>query len=372
MDASQLAQKVIEGNRRVLAKMITDCESTNPLHARRGWEVIEQLMELPIAQQRIDRAYRIVVAGSPGAGKSTLLEAMCLQLIADEECTPALLLVDPASPANQGAILGDQTRMGELSQTKAFIRPSANRPDPLCLAPHEAARETPHRNFFQGGQSSGLAPSGMASQMLCAAAGYHPIFTETVGVGQAETLVAEIADLLLVVIPADAGDELQGIKKGVIELADVLFVNKADGDLLAAARRTANEYRSARRMTHGIPHGKDEEAGDHLVLCGSAIAGKHVDSLLSLMTRLLDQWRDAGTLAGRRAAQREMWAIRTWHAAMGRALERDQAYVRARAGCLDDSGFVVPYKAEQAVEAYLRGLSTGDGASPGSADGTIG
>ena len=173
-------------------------------------------------QHELRGAFRIGVTGPPGAGKSTLLEALC-NYLTQLGLRVAVLAVDPSSARGGGSLLGDKTRMTELSRNSmAYVRPS-----PTAGAP--------------GGVARGTAEAAV----LCEAAGYELLFVETVGVGQAEVDVVDLVDCCALVLPPAAGDELQGVKKGVVELADMILVNKCDGDLAGAARRVATEYTSA-------------------------------------------------------------------------------------------------------------------------------
>jgi LAO/AO transport system kinase len=203
-------------DRRALAQAITLIESTRPGHR----DEAERLIEAALPQS--GGAVRIGISGPPGAGKSTFIERFGLDGIALGRRI-AVLAVDPASKRGGGAILGDKTRMAELARApEAFIRPSS-----------------------AGGSRGGVAPRTREAILLCEAAGFDAVLVETVGVGQAETAVAEIVDMFVLILPPAAGDELQGIKRGVIELADLVLINKADGELAAAAHRSVADYTSA-------------------------------------------------------------------------------------------------------------------------------
>jgi LAO/AO transport system kinase len=191
-------------------------ESSRPDHRDEAERVIEALLP------ETGKAVRIGISGPPGAGKSTFIERFGLAGIALGRRV-AVLAVDPASKRGGGAILGDKTRMAELARApEAFVRPSS-----------------------AGGSRGGIARRTREAILLCEAAGFDAILVETVGVGQAETAVAEIVDMFVLILPPAGGDELQGIKRGIVELADLVLVNKVDGELAAAARRTAAEYTSA-------------------------------------------------------------------------------------------------------------------------------
>jgi len=211
-----LAAAVQRGDRRALARAITLIESTRADHREEAEQLVAAL--LPYA----GGAARIGISGPPGAGKSTFIERFGLEGIALGRRI-AVLAVDPASKRGGGAILGDKTRMTELARApEAFIRPST-----------------------AGNRGGGVARRTREAILLCEAAGFDTVLVETVGVGQAETAVAEIVDMFILILPPAAGDELQGIKRGVVELADLMLVNKADGELAAAAHRSTADYASA-------------------------------------------------------------------------------------------------------------------------------
>jgi len=214
-----LARALRAGDRRALARAITLVESTRPDHR----EAADRLLRacLPAA----GGAFRLAVSGPPGAGKSTLIETLGLMLV-ERGTRLAVLAVDPSSSVSGGSILGDKTRMGELVRHEhAYVRP------------------TP-----AGTTLGGVARSTRDSIVLCEAHGAEVVIVETVGVGQSETAVSGMTDLFLLVASPAGGDDLQGIKRGIMELADVVCVNKADGEMEPAARRTVGEYRTALRL----------------------------------------------------------------------------------------------------------------------------
>jgi LAO/AO transport system kinase len=214
--AAGLIAALRRGDRRALARAITLSESTRPDHREKAETLIQALLP------ETGGAVRIGISGPPGAGKSTFIERFGLEGIALGRRV-AVLAVDPASKRGGGAILGDKTRMSELARAPgAFIRPSS-----------------------AGGSQGGVARRSREAILLCEAAGFDAVLVETVGVGQAETAVANITDMFVLILPPTGGDELQGIKRGVIELADLVLVNKADGELTAAAQRSVADYTSA-------------------------------------------------------------------------------------------------------------------------------
>jgi LAO/AO transport system kinase len=211
-----LADQVRQGDRRALAKAITLVESTRDDHRQQTAELLETL--IPDAGNSI----RIGISGAPGVGKSTFIEVLGSHLIKLGHSV-AVLAVDPSSAVTGGSILGDKTRMETLAfAEKAFVRPSP-----------------------AGSTLGGVARRTRESMLLCEAAGFDIILVETVGVGQSETTVADMTDMFLLLLLPAGGDELQGIKRGIMELADLILVNKADGDQVALAALTMGDYRSA-------------------------------------------------------------------------------------------------------------------------------
>src|SRR5262249_33585522 len=214
--AEALAAALRGGSRRALARAGTLVESTRPDHREDAERLIEAI--LPAT----GGATRIGITGPPGAGKSTFIECFGLDGIARGHRI-AVLAVDPGSKRGGGAILGDKTRMTELAKSPAaFIRPSS-----------------------AGAQTGGVARRTREAILVCEAAGFDTVLVETVGAGQSETSVAEMTDMFLLILPPAAGDELQGLKRGIIELAGLILVNKADGELRDHAMRSAAEYANA-------------------------------------------------------------------------------------------------------------------------------
>ncbi len=216
MNIQDYIDGVLAKNRRIISKTITLIESSLPAHQKMAKTIVDGL--LPHA----GKAVRIGITGVPGVGKSTYIESFGLQLVQQDHWV-AVLAVDPSSSRSGGSIMGDKTRMERLSlEQQAFIRPSPS-----------------------GGTLGGVARRTRETIVVCEAAGFDVIIVETVGVGQSETTVASMVDFFLVLMLAGAGDELQGIKKGVLELADAIAINKADGNNITKAEKAKIEYKNA-------------------------------------------------------------------------------------------------------------------------------
>ena len=268
-----LAADVRTGNRRALAKAITLVESTRADHQ----EAAQRLLELLLPHT--GRAARVGVSGVPGVGKSTFIEAFGLYLIS-QGSRVGVLTVDPSSARSGGSILGDKTRMPQLSASAdAFIRPSPS-----------------------GGSLGGVARRTREALLVCEAAGYDVVLVETVGVGQSEYAVASMVDFFLVLMLAGAGDELQGIKKGILELADALAINKADGDNLQRAEHAAHEYRSALRLFRHI-----SASWDPPVVTVSAMENRGMDKVWALIQEHRTRLSGSGELEAKRRQQQHTW-----------------------------------------------------------------
>jgi LAO/AO transport system kinase len=261
------------GDRRAIARAITLIESTRIDQAELGQAILESLVP------ETGGAIRVGVTGPPGVGKSTFIEALGLSLV-DAGQKVAVLAVDPSSPVTGGSILGDKTRMEKLAtRSEAFIRPSPS-----------------------GGSLGGVAHRTREVMLLCEAAGYDVVLIETVGIGQSEVSVASMVDFFAVLLLPAGGDELQGIKKGVIELADVLVVNKADGATREIAERTRLDYEGA---LHLIRPGSD--AWRPRALCASATDGTGIDAVWDAVLAHREAMTDSGELAKKRQRQARSW-----------------------------------------------------------------
>ena len=270
--ADPLFAPLLAGDRRALAQAITLIESTRADHRERADELLAAVLP------RTGKSVRLGITGVPGVGKSTLIERFGLSLIAKGRSL-AVLAIDPSSKRGGGSILGDKTRMEELSRRNAaFIRPSP-----------------------AGTTLGGVARRTREAMLLLEAAGFDTVIVETVGVGQSETAVADMVDMFIVLLLPAGGDDLQGIKRGVIELADLVVVNKADGELLAAARRSAADYQHALRMLRSPTAGWTPE-----VTTCSALSGAGVAEIWDTVGRFRAAVGERG-IARRRAEQARTW-----------------------------------------------------------------
>ena len=269
----QLAKAIRAGDRAMLARAITLIESKRADHRQSAHQLVQLLLP------QTGKALRIGITGSPGVGKSTSIETLGRYLTGRGHKV-AVLAVDPSSNRTGGSILGDKTRMAELAgDPNAFIRPSPS-----------------------SGTLGGVAAKTRETMLLCEAAGYDVILVETVGIGQSETAVAEMTDFFLVLMLPGAGDELQGIKKGVVELADMIAVNKADGDNLARARAAAAEYRAALHILKPPSPNWTPPVATYSALTGNGIA-----EVWAAIESYRDKLTASGELADKRRGQQVKW-----------------------------------------------------------------
>lgn len=323
-ELSALADGVLARNRRALAKAITLVESTRLDHQEQAQRLLERL--LPAS----GKAYRVGISGVPGAGKSTFIEALGTFLTGSGK-NVAVLAVDPSSARTGGSILGDKTRMTRLSaDPHAFIRPSPS-----------------------AGSLGGVARRTREVALVCEAAGYDVILVETVGVGQSEVAVSSMVDFFLVLMLAGAGDELQGIKKGILEMADALAVNKADGDNVAPAQRAAAEYRGALRLFRA-----HDENWTPRVVTVSAIEGTGISDLWGLIEEHHETLNANGALGKKRRLQLASWFSQLLDEGLRRAIlgreDIAQAIVHLRSDI--DHGRITP---TEAARRLLRRIDAG-------------
>ncbi len=277
VDIETLAVQVVAGDRAALARAITLVESSRGDDRDHAQQFLVRLLP------HTGGAVRVGISGVPGAGKSTLIDALGVHLI-DQGRRVAVLAVDPSSTLSGGSILGDKTRMARLGRDpRAFVRPSPT-----------------------GGSLGGIARRSRESMLVCEAAGFDVVLVETVGVGQSETAVSEIVDAFVVLLVAGAGDELQGIKRGILELVDVLVLNKADGEGLARAEEACGRYASALQLMR-----RRDPAWRPRVMTASAQTGAGVDSVWAVLEERRVLLEADGTWERRRQRQAlaGMWRL---------------------------------------------------------------
>ncbi len=320
---SDLIEGVRSSNRASLGQAITLIESNHPSHRSRAHELLSEL------SSNAGSAHRVGITGVPGVGKSTFIETLGKTLTTNGHRV-AVLAIDPTSSRSGGSILGDKTRMSSLANDPAaFVRPSPT-----------------------SGELGGVNRMTRETMLLCEAAGFDVVLVETVGVGQSETVVADMVDFFLVLMLAGAGDELQGIKKGILELADMIAVNKADGDNAQRAAAAAREYQMALHLTApASPHWTPP-----VVTC-AGLTGEGVETLWGHVEEHRRLLSDAGDFQRRREEQRVRWmwsmlddhlleALRT-HPKIGELLPELESQVR--------SHDITPGQAaDTLIEAFLR------------------
>ncbi len=260
-------------DRSILSRALTLVESNHFEHQSLAEELITRLMP------STGRSIRVGITGVPGVGKSTFIDSLGMSLVR-KDLKVAVLTIDPSSEISGGSILGDKTRMSRLaSETKAFIRPSPN-----------------------AGTLGGVANKTRESMFVLEAAGFEIILIETIGVGQGETMVSEMTDCFLTLLLPGAGDELQGIKRGLLELVDVLAVNKADGDNVSAAMLAAQQYQSALRSISG----GDEDRIPNVLAC-SAQTQTGIEEVWSAIQQHIDSQKNSGAFETNRQYQSLRW-----------------------------------------------------------------
>ena len=276
-DISDLARRVATGDRRALARAITLVESGRADHR------VDAMGLLDVLATGGKQAIRIGLSGTPGVGKSTFIEGFGLMLTAAGHRV-AVLAVDPSSARSGGSILGDKTRMDLLARDpNAFIRPSPSQT-----------------------QLGGVARRTREAVALCEAAGYDIVLIETVGVGQSETVVAQMSDLFLLLLAPAGGDELQGVKRGIMEMADAIIINKADGENIKAAKLAKTEFN---RALHLYPP-KDNGWIAKTITC-SAIKNEGIEEALQLIEGYVTQMKEEGHFGSKRDEQQHFWMLQT-------------------------------------------------------------
>ncbi|MEN8154812.1 MAG: methylmalonyl Co-A mutase-associated GTPase MeaB [Acidobacteriota bacterium] len=274
-DTGEFVEGILDNNKTLLAKAITLIESNSADHYEQGKEIIKRL------KGNFGNSLRVGITGPPGAGKSTLIEELGLHLI-KFGFKVAVLAVDPSSIITKGSILGDRTRMEKLSrENKCFIRPSPS-----------------------GGTLGGVSRKSRETMLLCEAAGYDVILIETVGVGQSEITVRSMVDFFLLLLFPGGGDELQGIKRGVTEIADLVVINKADGDNKVIAEKARNDYSQAVKYLLPSTEGWERE----VVTC-SAVEKKGIDNIWDIISSFGNSVKKSGIFEKRRNEQSWLWTL---------------------------------------------------------------
>ncbi|WP_188852589.1 methylmalonyl Co-A mutase-associated GTPase MeaB [Aureimonas glaciei] len=322
LDPKDLARRIATGDRTALSRAITLVESTRGDHRAAATALLDSLAG------RTGRSIRIGMTGVPGVGKSTLIDGFGTMLTAMGRRV-AVLAVDPTSVRSGGAILGDKTRMARLAvDPAAFVRPSPS-----------------------SGTLGGVAAKTRETMLLCEAAGFDVVIVETVGVGQSEITVSDMVDLFVLLMLPGAGDELQGIKKGIVEVADIIAVNKADGENAARARLAAAELRAALNIL--APR---DPLWSPPVLTVSGQTGEGLDALWAAIERFRAVSQETGSFAGRRAGQNVRWMWSMLDEALRRALiEHDGVAAAIAAG---EAEIVRGTRAPTAVAASILDLFT--------------
>lgn len=319
----QYVDGILAGDRTVLARAITVVESDLPSDADIASEVIERCLP------HTGRSRRVGITGVPGAGKSTFIEALGIHLADERGERVAVLTIDPSSPVSGGSILGDKTRMEKLAtHERAFVRPSASR-----------------------GHLGGVGRRTREAMLLCEAAGYPHVFIETVGVGQSETTVRSMVDFFLLLMLPGAGDELQGMKRGILEMTDLIAINKADGDNRRRAERARHEYQSALHLFPAAADGWNPQ----VVTC-SALAGDGVREIWDVVMEHRALMESNGWFERRRSDQALEWMREALLFGLEQEIRRDPAVGRRLASVQQDvlHGRVSPFRAARELLTLFR------------------
>lgn len=322
--AEAFCAAIRRGDRRAVARAITLLESTRPEHRAVAQEMLESLVPAT------GEAFRVGITGPPGVGKSSFIEALGLRLL-ERGHRVAVLAVDPSSPLSGGSILGDKTRMERLAQDeRAFIRPSPSK-----------------------GSLGGVAHRTREAMLVCEAAGFDVVLVETVGIGQSEVAVRSMVDFFLVLLQPGAGDDLQGMKKGVLELADALVVTKTDGAQQVLAERTRGDHVRALELLRPA-----SSVWRPPVLATSAVTGAGIDAVWEAVVAHREALRASGELQERRRRQARQWMWSLVEEGLREALRRRPALARRLAELeaeVEEQKTTPAAAAQELLQAFQRG-----------------
>ena len=314
LEVEQLVENLRGGDRRTLAQAITLIESQHPSHRESAELVLKAIMPFT------GSAFRLGISGVPGVGKSTFIENFGTYAL-EQGARVAVLAVDPSSPLSGGSILGDKTRMENLARKEnVFIRPSAT-----------------------GGTLGGVTSRTREALLLCEAAGFDLILVETVGIGQSETQVAQMTDMFVLLLLPGSGDDLQGIKRGVTELADLILINKADGGLTEVAKQTAADYQNAMQFLHSRTEGWTVA-----VKTCSALEGFGIDEVWGVVQEYRGIASKNNGLKEKREAQAKSWF---WEEVSASLLARLRQHPESTSRIADIEKEVIEHKTPPAVAA---------------------
>ena len=315
-DTNTIVNELLQGNRVALARAITLAESTRLEHQQVAGEILHRVIT------NTGNSLRIAITGAPGAGKSTFINSLGT-LLCGLGKKVAVLSIDPSSEISKGSILGDKTRMEELSRNpSAFIRPSPS-----------------------GGELGGVARRTREAMLLCEAAGYDVVLIETVGVGQNETAVQYLTDMFVLLLVTGSGDDLQGIKRGIMEMADLFVINKADGDNLLKAKQYRTEIAQAIHLFRAADNGWITP-----ILSCSSLDHTGMEAIWRQIETFFQQMKLSGYLNNRRLEQNTFWSVKVLEEALNQAFLSSETY---REFAKNRPDIITSLEAQQVVNEFL-------------------